>query len=107
MNNRLNEIQTTINGFYQYDDAKARHFISLVNESLELIGKVEATAASILEEVKNSAINELSNELASRLNESFFNAPLDRRKNEFKISKVLVSVAIGNVLSNLPSTIEN
>jgi len=103
MNIRLNEILTTINGFYHYTDKMIHQYISLINEVIEIIGKIKAPPASILEGAKNSAITELSNELANRLNDSFFNAPLERRKNEFKISKMLVGVAIGNVLTNMQS----
>ena len=103
MNLRLNEILTTINGFYHYGDDMAHQHISLVKEAIEIISSIEAPHASILEDAKSNALNELSNELASRLNDSFFNAPPERRKNEFKISKMLVGVAIGNVLANMQS----
>ena len=103
MYHRLNEILTTINGFYHYVDEMIRQYILLINEAIEIISKIDTPPASLLEDAKNSAISELSNELTNRLNENFFNAPLERKKNEFKISKMLVGVAIGNVLSNLKS----
>ena len=103
MNIRLNEILTTINGFLHYDDKMLRQYISLINEAIEIIGNLESPPTSLLEDAKNNAVTELSNELANRLNESFFYAPLERKKNEFKISKVLVGVAIGNVLANMKS----
>ena len=103
MDDRLNEILATINGFYYYVDEMINQYILLINEAIEIISKIEAPPASMLEDAKNNALNELSNELASRLNESFFNAPSERRKNEFKISKMLAGVAIGNVLANMKS----
>jgi len=104
MENRLNEILTTINSYYYYVDDKVHQYILLINEAIELMRGIETTPASMLEYAKNDAMIELSNELANRLNESFFNAPLERRKSEFKISKMLVTVAIGNVLSNMPTS---
>lgn len=102
MENRLNEILTTINGYYHYVDDVIHQYISLINEAIEMICVMKASPASMLENAKNDALIELSNELANRLDESFFHAPLERRKSEFKISKLLVGVAIGNVLSNMP-----
>jgi len=101
MENRLNEILTTINGYYHYVDDMVHQYISLINEAIEIMRKIKASPASMLEYAKNEAIIELSNELANRLNESFFHAPIERRKSEFKISKMLVGVAIANVLSNM------
>jgi len=101
MNDRLNEIMTTINGFYHYADETVHQFISLLKEAIDIINEIDAYPTSMLEDAKYHAITELSKELASRLNEKFFQAHLERRKNEFKISKMLVSVAIGNVLSNM------
>jgi len=104
MEDKINEILSSINGFYLYDDHVAQQYISLINKAIELIGGLEAAPTSMLENAKNEAITELSNELASRMNESFFNAPLERKKSEFRISKMLVTVAIGNVLSNRLAT---
>jgi len=101
MNDRLNEILSTINGFYQYIDVVAHQYIALLNEAIVLINDIDAYPTSMLEDAKYNAVTELSNELANRMNERFFKAHLERRKNEFKISKVLVTVAIGNVLSNM------
>jgi len=101
MENRLNEILTTINGFYHYVDDIVHQYISLINEAIEIMREIKASPASMLEYAKNDTINELSNELVNRLNEGFFHAPLERRKSEFKISRMLVGVAIGNVLSNM------
>jgi len=101
MENRLNEILTTINGYYHYADDMVHQYISLINEANEIMSEIETPPASMLEYAKNNAMTELANELANRLNDSFFNAPIERRKSEFKISKMLVGVAIGNVLSNM------
>jgi len=101
MQNKISKILNTINGFYIYDDRVAQQYISLINESVELISALEASPTSILENTKNETLTELRNELANRMNESFFHAPLERRKSEFKISKMLVGVAIGNVLSDM------
>ncbi len=101
MEARLNEIQDTINGFYLYDDDVARKYISLIEEAIEIIRNIEAAPTSLLDNAKISATYELSNELASRMNESFFHANLERKKSEIKISKMLVTVAIGNVISEM------
>jgi len=101
MENKISEILTTINGFYIYDDRVAQQYISLINEAIELISDVKATPTSILENTKNEALTELRNELANRMNETFFHLPPERKKSEFKISKRLVGVAIGNVLSDM------
>jgi len=102
MENKLNEILGTINGFYVYDDDMADIYTTLINNAIDLIEKLEAKPTSILDNVKTETLTELRNELANRMNEkSFFSAPLERRKSEFKISKALVVVAIGNVLSNM------
>ena len=103
MNKRLNEILNTINGFYIYDDDVAHQYISLITESIDIIRGIEAPPTSMLDNSKNEAIIELGNELANRMNESFFISPSERKKSEFKISKMLVGVAIGNVLSNMLS----
>ncbi|MDR1171289.1 MAG: hypothetical protein LBL24_02425 [Bacteroidales bacterium] len=102
MNNRLKEILNTINGFYLYDDDMAHKYMSLINEAIEILRGIEAPPTSMLDDAKNDAITELCNELASRMDEGFFHAPPDRKKSEFKISKMLVGVFIGNVLSNMP-----
>ena len=107
MNKRLNEILNTINGFYIYNDDVARQYISFINESIEIIRGIEAPPTSMLDNAKNDAIIELGNELANRMNESFFISNAERRKSEFKISKMLVGVAIGNVLSNMSSVEES
>jgi len=102
---RLNEILNTISGFYTYDDEMAYIYISLIEETIELIRDLEAKPTSMLDNAKNETITELSNELANRMNEkSFFHSSLTRRKSEFKISKALVVVAIGNVVSNMSSS---
>ena len=101
MENRLNEILTTINGYYHYIDDMAHKYILLINEAIEIMRGIETPPASMLEYAKNDALTELSNELANRLDEGFFHAPIERRKSEFKISKMLVGVAIANVLSNM------
>ena len=100
---KLNEILNTINGFYLCDDDITHKYISLINEALEIISGIEAPATSMLDNAKNDAITELNNELSNRMNESFFHANSERKKSEFKISKMLVGVSIGNVLSNMPS----
>jgi hypothetical protein len=102
MNTKLNEILNTINGLYLYDDDVAHKYISLIHETIEILRGIEATPTSMLDNAKNDAITELCNELANRMNESFFHAHSDRKKSEFKISKMLVGVSIGNVLSNMP-----
>ncbi len=101
MKARLTEIQNTINGFYLYDDSVAQKYIALIGEAIDIIRTIEATPTSLLDNAKNNAIYELSNELANRMNDGFFHANLERKKSEFKISKMLVTVAIGNVLSNM------
>ena len=106
MNEKLNEILNTINGFFLYNDDVGHQYISLINESIEMIRGIEAHPTSLLDNAKNEAITELSNELVNRMNESFFHANSDRKKSEFRISKMLVGVAIGNVLSNLPPVSE-
>ena len=102
MENRLNEILDTINGFYVYTDDMAHKYITLIREVIDLLSEVEAPPTSMLENAKEETISELSTELANRMYEkTFFSSPLERRKSEFKISKALVVVSIGNVLSNL------
>jgi len=104
MLHKINEILNTINGFYLYDDQVAQKYISLINEAIELISGLDAPSTSMLENAQNEALTELRNELANRMNEiHFFSAPLERKKSEFKISKALVVVAIGNVISNIPT----
>ena len=102
MDKRLNEILSAINGFYHCDDDVVQKYISLINEAIEIIREIEAPVTSILDNAKNDAITELCNELTNRMNDSFFNANYERKKSEFRISKMLVVVSIGNVLSNLP-----
>jgi hypothetical protein len=101
MKNRLNEILTTINGSYHYVDETAHQYISLIHEAIEIMHGLQTTQVSMLEDAKNDALTKLSHELTNRLNESFFTLSLERRKSEFKISRMLVGVAIGNVLSNM------
>ena len=100
--NRINEILSTISGFYTYDDDMAHEYISLIKEAIDLVQDLEAKPTSMLDNAKNETISELSTELANRMNEkSFFHSPLERRKSEFKISKALVVVSIRNVVSNM------
>ena len=101
MDKKLNEILSTINGFYLFDDNVALKYISLINEAIETIIGIEAPATSLLDNAKNDAITELRNELANRMNENFFHSNSERKKSEFKISRMLVGVSIGNVLSNI------
>ena len=101
MKERLTEIQLMINGFYLYDDDIAHQYTALILEAVEIIRNINAIPTSILDNAKNDAVYELSNELANRMNESFFHANPERRKSEFKISRMLVTVAIGNVLSDM------
>ena len=102
--NRINEILNTISGFYTYDDDMAHEYISLIKEAIDLIRDLEARPTSMLDNAKNESISELSTELANRMNEkSFFHFSFERKKSEFKISKALVVVAIGNVVSNISS----
>jgi len=103
MNDRLNEILKSINGFYYYNDDVPREYIFLINEAVELIRGIEAKPTSLLDNAKSKALTELSNELANRMNDNFFQVNHDRRKNDFKISKMLVVVALSDVLSNLTS----
>ena len=102
MDKKLNLILSTINGFYHCDDDVAHKYISLIEEAIEIIHGIEAPATSMLDNAKNDAITELCNELVNRMNDSFFHANSERKKSEFKISKMLVGVSIGNVLSNMP-----
>ncbi len=101
MENKLKKIQEEINEFYIYDENVARKYMSLIEEAIETMRTIPAERNSMLETSKEDAIYELSNELTNRLNDSFFNSPIERQKSEFKISKMLVSVAIGNVLSDM------
>jgi len=101
--NKLAEILNAINGFYLYDDDVAHQYISLIKDSHELINGIEAPPTSMLDNAKNEALIQLDNELVNRMNEPFFRIVLERKKSEFKISKMLVAVAIGNVLSNMQS----
>jgi len=101
MNNRLSEILSSINGYYHYNDVLPRQYILLIKEAVGIIRELDAKPTSLLDNAKNEALTELSNELTNRMNANFFNANPDRRKNDFKISKMLVAVAIGNVLANL------
>jgi len=100
---KLNEILNAINGFYLYDDDVAHRYISYINKSLDLVRGIEAHPTSMLDNAKNDAILQLSNELVNRMNENFFHVVLERKKSEFKISRMLVGIALGNVLSNMPS----
>ena len=100
MDNRLNEILNLINGFYIYSDDVVQKYVSLINESIEIIKNIDAPPTSMLENVKNETLYDLSNEITNRLTNSFFHAPVDRKKSEFKISKVIVVVAIGNVVAS-------
>ena len=106
MSVRLTEIQNTIAGFYLYDDDVARRYIALIEDAIDIISNIEAVPTSLLDNAKTETYNELCNELASRMNDNFFHASLERRKSEFKISKMLVTVAIGNVLLNMQSETE-
>ena len=107
MNEKLNEILNTIHGFYLFDDDVAHQYISLINESITLIREITALPTSMLENAKNGAITELSNELVNRMNDGFFHSNFERKKSEFRISKMLVVVAIGNVLSTMSSVDES
>ena len=99
---RINEILSTISGFYTYDDKMAREYIELIHEAIELISRIDADPTSMLDNAQSAAITELSNELANRMNEQiFFKSPPERRKSEFKISKALVVVAIDNLVANM------
>ena len=101
MKDRLNEILSSINGFYHYQDNVAQQYILLLKEALGLICDLDAKPTSFLDNAKNEALIELNNELTNRMNETFFHAQPDRRKNEFKISRMLIAVVLGNVISNL------
>ncbi|MDR2037094.1 MAG: hypothetical protein LBQ60_04150 [Bacteroidales bacterium] len=100
MREQLIEIQEKINSFYLYDDQIANQYIDLIKEAIEIIRQIDARPTCMLDNAKNEAITELSNELANRMNTKFFYANLERKKSEFRISKMLVTVAIGNVLSS-------
>jgi hypothetical protein len=105
MEKKINEILSAINEFYHYDDQTAKKYIALLYETLDLIGGMEAKPTSMLDNAIDEAIISLRNELGNRMNENFFHSSIERRKNEFKISKMLVSVAIGNVLTSMqPAT---
>jgi len=99
--NRISEILNVINGLYLYDDDVARQYISLINEALDVIRELETQPTSLLDNAKIEAITGLSNELTNRMNENYFHSSPERRKSEFKISKMLVLVALGNVISNM------
>ncbi len=101
MKERLTEILNTINGFYLYDDDVAHKYISLIEETVDIMRNISAPPTSLLDNGRNDAVYELCNELANRMNDSFFHANIERKKSEFKISKMLVTVAIGNVLSDM------
>ena len=102
MDNRINEILGAISDFYTFTDDMAHKYISLIKEAVELLRDLEARPTSMLDNAKNEAVTVLSNELASRMNETtFFHSPFDRRKSDFKISKALVVVAIGNVVHSM------
>jgi len=104
MENRLIEILSKINGYFHYVDDMVHQYIALINEAIGIMNEIETPPASMLEYAKNDALTELANELANRLNDGFFLAPVERRKSEFKISRMLVGVAIENVLSNMKSS---
>ena len=98
---RITEILNTISGFYAYNDDAAQEYIKLINEAIEEIRALDAEPTSMLENAKNAAITELSNELTNRMSQkTFFNASLERKKTEFRISKALVMVAIGNLVAS-------
>ena len=99
---KINEILSEVSGLYTYSDDMAHKYINLIHEAIDTISILEAQPTSMLDNAKSAAVTELSNELANRMNEkSFFSSNLDRKKSEFKISKALVVVAIGNVVANM------
>jgi hypothetical protein len=97
---RLQQIHDSISNMLLYSDDVAKQYILLLNETIQIIEKIEAQPNSMLESWKNLALNEIANELANRVNPSFFKADLERKKSEFKFSKAVVSLAITNIIMN-------
>lgn len=100
MEKRLKEIHDSINNLLLYSDDNVKKYISLLKDATTLIEDMEAPENSVLETWKNQALIEISNELANRVNNKFFSADTERKKNEFKFSKAVVSMAITNILMN-------
>jgi len=100
MEKHLKEIHDSINNLLLYSDDNVKKYISLLNEAIIIIENLETQENSVSETWKNKALIEISNELANRVNDKFFSADPERKKYEFKFSKVVVSMAITNILMN-------
>jgi hypothetical protein len=100
MKNRLQEIHDSIGNMLIYSDDLAKQYILLLNESIQIIENIDSQPDSILESWKNIALNEIANELTNRVNPAFFKADIERKKNEFKFSKAVVSLSLTNILMN-------
>ena len=99
---KINEILSAISGLYAYNDEMAYEYMALIHAAVDEIDALETQPTSIADNVKVQTVAELRNELANRMNENtFFSSPIERRKSEFKISKALVVVAIGNVVHSM------
>jgi hypothetical protein len=100
MKEHLREILDSIHKIIIYSDENARQYIEVLQDAIRTIDSIEVQPNSELEYWKNEALIELSNELANRVNESFFKADKERKKSEIKFSKSMALISINNVLSN-------
>lgn len=101
MKPKLQQIQDEIGNLLFYSDDNIKKYIQLLNNAITVIEQIPAKENSVLETWKNMALVEISNELANRVNPHFFEADIERKKNEFKFSKSVVSMSITNILMNL------
>lgn len=100
MKEHLKKIQDSIHNILIYSDDNARRYIELLKKAINIVESIEAKPNSALDTWKSMALVEISNELANRVNENFFHADTERKKSEFKFSKVVVNLAISNILDN-------
>jgi hypothetical protein len=102
MKEQLQELLNQINSLYVYDDDTVRKYTHYIEEVLNILEDLPVEPGKpVLESWRTLALAELSGELANRFLDDFYTLDLERKRNEFKFSKSVVSVSITNVIMNM------
>ena len=102
MKEKLQELLNKMNSLYVYDDETVRKYIQYIEEVLNILENIPSDPVNpVLESWRTLALSELSGELVNRFVEDFYTLDLERKRNEFKFSKSVVSVSITHVIMNI------
>lgn len=97
--NQLTNIRDKVNNLY-IDDEKAKEFEGLINQSIEIIQKINNPNDDFFESRRRSALNELEHDLGRYSDRYWHSTAKTDKISEFSRARHNVNTAINGILSS-------